>query len=173
MPSSPIYAQWDGVSFEPLMRHHNALNAEMVVGEIYRLNIENERSMASHGHMFASLHDAWMNLPENIASQFVNEDHFRNRGLIETGWYLQRDIACQSRAEAERWMRELRSRDEYAVFSIAVNVIVERIAKSQSMRAMGKADFQKSKQDVTEWAWSLAGISPETARAMRPGHDTR
>lgn len=157
-------AVWDGESYMPLARHRTALARDMVIGQRYRLSVDNERSMASHRQEFASLREAWDNLPEDIAARFENPEHFRKRGLIETGWYHQREIACQSKAEATRWMRELRLRDTYAVFSVVGFVIIERTAKSQSIKAMGKADFQKSKQDVLDWAWSLCGISPAEAR---------
>jgi len=159
-----IYARWTGTHFEPLQRHHNVLASEMVIGQIYRLDIDNERSMASHRHEFASLHEAWMNLPEDIAARYPSAEHFRKALLIQEGFYHQREIVCASNAEALRWMRELRLRDDYAGFSVAGNIIIERVAKSQSVKAMGKADFQRSKQAILDAAWSLVGISPETAR---------
>lgn len=164
MSAHEIYAIWDGEAFKPLARHSAMLDANMVAGQRYRLTIDNERSMASHRHEFASLKDAWANLPEDIAAQFPSEEHFRKHGLIHNGFYHQREIVCASTAEARRWMRELRMRDDYAIFSINGPVIIERIAKSQSVKAMGKGDFQRSKQALLDWAWSLCGISPELAR---------
>lgn len=159
-----IYARWTGTHFDPLKRHEGALSAEMVIGQIYRLDIDNERSMASHRHEFASLNEAWLNLPEDIAARFPSKEHFRKTLLIQEGFYHQREIVCGSNAEALRWMRELRLRDDFAAYSVAGNVIIERVAKSQSVKAMGKADFQRSKQAILDAAWSLAGISPAMAR---------
>jgi len=164
MSTYPIYATWDGEAFRPLPRHHNVLAATMVIGQIYRLDIDNDRSMASHRHEFASLKEAWLNLPETIALEYPSAEHFRKRALIATGWYHQKDMVGASNAEAFRWVREFKSRDDYAAYSVSGPVIIERIAKSQSVKAMGKGDFQKSKQDILDWAWSLCGISPETAR---------
>ena len=52
---------------EPLGRHHERCNELFVVGEIYRMNAVEERSLASHNHFFAALHDAWLNLPDEKA----------------------------------------------------------------------------------------------------------
>ncbi len=157
--NQPIHATWDGEAFQPLQRHHNLLTGEMVIGQVYRLEIDHDRSMPSHRHQFASLHDAWITLPENIAGQFPSFDHFRKRLLIECGFYHQRDIVCQSKSEAERWLRELRSRDDYAAYSVSRNVIVERVAQSQSIKAMGNAEFQRSKQAILDHAWGLCGLN--------------
>lgn len=162
--TSPIFATWEGDCFHPLKRHHNILAATLVIGQTYRLDIDNERSMASHRHEFASLKEAWLMLPENIAQEYASPEHFRKKLLIAEGFYHQRDIVCATNAEAIRWMRELRLRDDYAVYSVNGAVIVERVAKSQSVKAMGKADFQRSKQAILDRAWGLCGISPELAR---------
>ncbi len=164
MSAAPIFARWDGEGYKPLDRHHNMLGATMVVGQVYRLDIDNERGQRTHNHYFASLTEAWQNLPEGVAAQFDSVEHFRARGLIECGFYNQREFVCASRAEAERLVKFMRSGEGYAVYSLVAASVVERTPKSQSMRAMGKADFQQSKQAVLDWGWSLCGISPETAR---------
>lgn len=164
MTAIVIPCKWSGEAFEPLPRFHNIVNASFVVGEIYTLVPTEERSHRSHNHYFAALGEAWQNLPEGIGSQFDSVEHFRARGLIENGFYNQREFVCSSRAEAERLVKFMRNGGGFAVYSMVAATVIERTPKSQSLKAMGRADFQQSKQAVLDWAWSLVGISPETAR---------
>lgn len=67
-----------------------------------------QRSQVSHDHFFAVVHDAWMNLPEHLASQWPSPDHLRRYCLVRAGFCDQRSIVCASRAEALRWVTEMR-----------------------------------------------------------------
>lgn len=108
--TTPILCTWDGEAFRPHPHHHNAVNAQFVVGQTYIMAEMQERSIASHQHEFASLRDAWANLPENISADFPTPEHLRKRALVETGWYHQNDIVCSTNAEAIRWIQRLRAR---------------------------------------------------------------
>lgn len=160
MTAPVIPCRWTGDSLAPINRFHNIANAHFVVGEVYNIAVVEQRSMKSHAHLFASVTEAWRNLPERLDSEFPTEDHFRKRGLIQCGFFYQQEIACATRAEAVRWMEILRKRDQHAVYSISGNIIVERIAKSQSLKAMAKDEFERSHQALVEWAWGLVGIKP-------------
>ena len=70
--------------------------------------------------------------------------------------------------EARKLLAFLRPMDEFAVFSIAGPVVIERKAKSQAKKAMGGPTFQKSKSDVLEWASALVGVTPSDI----PEHET-
>ena len=119
-------------------------------GEKYRLGVIEERSASSHNHYFAVLHEAYINLPEKISERFLNEDHFRYDCLIEAGFYDERSMVCGSKAQAQRFAAFLKPINEYARLVVSGCVVIERTAKSQSMSAMGKKDFQASKQAVLE-----------------------
>lgn len=143
-------------------RSPKVCDERLVVGELYRCDIIEERSLASHQQYFASIHDKWMSLPDAIATRFPSADALRKHALIETGWRRERRFACSDAQEARRLAKFLTPQsvdDDYAVISIAGNIVIEWRATSQSYRAMPrKGDFQKSKQDVLDWIDELLGI---------------
>lgn len=124
-----------------------------------------ERSTNTHNHYFAALHDAWQNLPEGIADEFISFDQFRATALIATGYYNERRVICATAEDAERLAAFIRPINPLAIISVHGNAIVERTAKSQRYRAMDKAEFRKSKEAVLAWAWGLCGVDPETGNA--------
>lgn len=134
-------------------------------GTRYMLVEQQERSAQSHAHYFASLHEAWMNVPEEIAHEFPTFDKFRASALIATGFYNERQIICPSAAEAERMAAFMQPLDPLAIISWNGPAVIARTAKSQSYRAMDKAEFRKSKEAVLAWAWNLVGVDPETGNA--------
>ena len=158
MPAITLSMQWDGEAFRPLPRFAKVADQNFTIGETYTMTEVQERSRNSHNHYFADLQNAYGTLPENIAAQFENVEHFRAHGLIECGFYNQREFICSSRREADRIVKFLSAGAGYAVFSVTHCAIVERTPKSQSMRAMGKADFEASKRAVLEWAWHMVGL---------------
>lgn len=158
---TPMIYRWSGEAMEPLARFHNAANAEFVVGETYTLVEQHERSQASHNHFFAALNDAWLNLPEGEAERFPTAEHLRKWALVRAGWRNEITIACASKAEAARKISDLKSLDDYAVVIARENLLIVYTAKSQSVKAMGKADFQKSKDDVLGVVADLIGVAPE------------
>ena len=158
-----IIYEWDGEAMRPLPRFHNLANAEFVVGERYRCEVQEDRSSVSHKHQFAWLHEAWLTLPEHVAARFMNEDQLRKHGLISGGFCDSTTIVCASRAEAERWCKHLRSREPDTVVSINGNVLVQFTAWSQSRRAMDAKTFQRSKQAVLDYVEGLLGIERRSA----------
>jgi len=154
----PQEFHWDGSAMVP----HNRRLAERQysAGEIYRLGVIEERSTASHNHEFAALHEAWLNLPEELAVQYPTETHLRKAALIATGWRDTQTYACGTRAEALRWAERLKPLDEFSLVYVTGTTVTRCIAKSQSQRAMGKSDWEKSKADVLEYVASLIGTSP-------------
>jgi hypothetical protein len=163
MTTAPIYAEWTGEAFMPPTRFRKALDASLVVGERYKLEIIEERSAKSHAHYFAQLHDIWMSLPDHEAERFPTVDHLRAYALIREGFRETRDIVASSKAEAQRIAAFVRPMDEYAVVIVKDCVVRVATARSQSMRAMGKSDFQRSKDAVLSYAASLIGVKAEEA----------
>lgn len=156
----PILYAWTGTAMEPLKRFHNAVNALFVIGQVYNLEVIEERSSASHRHYFASLHDAWLNLPEDQAERFATSEHLRKFALIKTGFADSRQMVCSSKAEAIRFAAFVRPCDEYALVTVAGQVVTIYTAQSQSTKAMGKKRFQESKDAVLEYVSSLIGVDP-------------
>lgn len=160
-----IIFEWTGEEMRPLPRFHNLANAEFVVGERYRCEVQEDRSWVSHKHQFAWLHEAWLTLPEHIARRFLNEDQLRKHGLIAGGFCDSVTVPCASRAEAERWYKHLRAREPDTIISITGNVLVQFTAWSQSRRAMDAKTFQRSKQAVLDYVAGLLEAEPEARAA--------
>lgn len=120
------------------------------------------RSKVSHDHFFAQLADLYHTMPEEVTERLPTFEHFRKFCLIRTGWRNEMSYPCATRAEAERWARNLRPLDEFSIVTVTGATVIVWTAQSQSMKAMGKERFQKSKDDVLGYAYSLIGISPDT-----------
>lgn len=155
---APILFRWSGEAMVPLPRFHNAVNAEFVVGEVYPLVVEAQRSTASHNHFFAAVADLWANLPETIAHRWPTPEHLRKFALVQTGFRDERTHVCASKAEAQRLRAFAAPLDEYAVVVVHEATVVVMTAKSQSRKAMGAADFQRSKTAVLDYVSDLIGL---------------
>lgn len=160
MNAPPLIFQWDGESMVP--QSAKMADRYYVVGETYRLAVEEERSTQTHNHEFAFLADAFKNLPENIADQFASVEHFRKRLLIDAGFYDETLIDVGTNAGAIRVASAWRKSDDFAHVVVRGGFVCVRTAKSQSRRAMKKAEFQASKQAILELASAMIGVTSET-----------
>lgn len=158
--TNEVIFEWSGEAMVPLARFHNLVNAEFVVGEKYRMEVQEVHSWLSHKHQFAWLHGAWLSLPEGIASRFKNEEQLRKHALIDGGFCDSKTIVCATKAEAERWFDVLTGDDPYCIVTVKGNVLTRYTAQSQSMRAMGKSDFQRSKEHVLNYVAALLEADP-------------
>lgn len=155
---TPILCAWTGEAFSP-SGHTWAKRADerFVVGQQYLVEAQEPRSLQSHNHYFAALTDAWQNLPEHLADNFPSADHLRRWALIKAGYRDERSIVCASKAEAKRLVAFIKPIDDYAVVVAHEAVVVVLTAKSQSMKAMGKRDFQASKEAVLQIISGMIG----------------
>lgn len=151
---------WDGECFVPHKRFQQECDRRFTVGQGYLLAPQEHRSAASHRHYFASINEAWLNLPESEAARFPTAEHLRRFALIRTGYADQRQLVASSKAEARRLAAFVRPMDEYAIVSVEGCPVTVFTAQSQSMKAMGKARFQASKQAVLDWVANLIGTTP-------------
>lgn len=164
--TTPLTFRWEGDSFVPANRFMaNRADQEFVIGQTYRLVEHHERSGESHRHYFAALHEAWQNLPEKAAERFPTSEHFRKFALIKTGHYDKEILVATTPEEARKFAAFLKPIDEFAIVTVEGCTVSRYTPKSQSLRAMGKKDFQKSKQDVLDYAASLIGVEPEQLKA--------
>jgi hypothetical protein len=143
----PIACRWDGEAFRPLPRLARLADEHYAIGEVYHLVVEKERSPKSHRHYFAMIKEAWENLPEDEL-RFPTSEHLRKWALIRAGFCDHKQIVCATKAEAVRWTPVLAAADTYAVVVPRGPVVTVYTAKSQSVKAMGAADFQASKDAV-------------------------
>jgi hypothetical protein len=161
MSAPPITFRWSGEAMEPVGRFSRECDRVYTVGEKYTLVEHQDRSQRTHNHYFASLSEAWANLPEDQAERFPTVDHLRKFALIKRGFADQADFVASSKAEAIRLAAFLRSFDEYAVVTIRDNVVTRWTAKSQNRRSMGAKAFAESKNAVLDYCASLIGVAPE------------
>jgi hypothetical protein len=155
----PLEFVWAEGAMRPLDRFQKRAAGQYVEGEVYRLGVVEERSSNSHSHYFASVTEAWRNLPEGAAEQFQTADHLRKFALIKCGFFNVRTVALGSQAEAERVASFVKPLDEYAIVTVTGAVVSIYTAKSQSYRAMPKGEFQQSKQAVLDYLASMVGVS--------------
>jgi len=152
---------WDGESFTPRRGFAKQADALYVVGETYRLEPVEDRSAVSHRHYFASINEAWSNLPEDQVERFPTAEHLRKWCLIKAGYADSCQIVAASRAEALRLAAFIRPMDTYAVVTVDGPVVTRWTAHSQSLRAMGKKVFQESKDAVLGILAGLIGVTAD------------
>lgn len=135
---------------------------QYVIGERYRLTEWHDRSEVTHAHQFAWLAEAWRNLPERYAMEpwAQTPEHLRKYSLIRCGFCKTDTYACGSKAEAERWARNLRPLDEYTIVTVQGTTVYRYSAESQAHRAMGAKRFQQSKQAILEFIAGLLEVDP-------------
>lgn len=149
MTIPPIKFIWDGESLTPSRQFMARLaDQHLVIGETYTMVEHHERSMKSHNHFFASVAEAWGNLPDHMLDEFPSPEHLRKKALIRKGYCDERSIVCASKAEAMRLAAFMKPMDDYAIIVAREAVVTVYTAKSQKIKAMGARDFQKSKEDV-------------------------
>ena len=161
--NGPLTFVWDGQAMKPATSYIAKKAAEQFKpGEKIIFEQVFERSPESHRHFFASVHEAWLNLPEKYRLEYPTSEHLRKRALILSGFHTRQDFVCRDGKEAARTAAVIRSLDEYALVVTEGNVVSRLVAKSQRGNAMRKAEFQESKHKVLEYVWGLCGVDAET-----------
>ena len=156
---SPILCDWTGEAFQPRRAFMGRCNEELVVHEVYRVEIRHERSHQSHNHYFACIHEAWLNVPDNQADRWPTEDHLRKWALIQAGYRDVRSIVADSNAQAHRIATLIRQIDDYSVVVVSGHAVEVLTATSQKLNAMGREEFQQSKDAVLAILANLVEVS--------------
>jgi len=163
--NAPIIYEWTGETFKPLPHYAKRCDAELVVGERYRLEAVAERSRVSHNHQFAAIDEAWHQLPEHLLAAYPSPEHLRKHALIRAGYCLMQHHACATRAEALRTAELVRAREPYSIVESRGNVVTIYTARSQSRRAMpSRKEFEDSKQKALAWVANLIGVTLQELR---------
>jgi len=157
---TPLPFFWDGSAMVPPSRFAKQADQQFVIGETYTLAEVQDRSSASHRHYFALINDAWMNLPEAQGERFPSAESLRKYALVKAGYRDERSIVCASKAEAHRVASFIKPMDEYAIVFVFEATVTVYTAKSQSVRAMGKAEFQASKDAVIAVLAEMIDVAP-------------
>lgn len=165
---SPLPFMWDGEAMQVRPGFQRQADQQFCVGESYRLAPVEDRSDVSHNHEFAWLRDAWASLPEALSDRFPSPAVLRKWALIQAGFCTVTDHVCQFKTEARRTAEILRAQtDDYAVVLIEGTVVRVLKAKSQSRKAMDKAEFQASKTAIMEIVAGLLDVPVETLADLR------
>lgn len=163
---TPLPFQWDGEALRVLPGFQRQADEVFIIGERYRMAPFEDRSEVTHRHEFAWLREAWANLPEALSPNFPSPEVLRKWALIQAGYCTVTDHVCQFRTEAKRTAEILRRQtDDYAVVLIEDRTVRVLKAKSQSRRAMNKAEFQASKEAILDIVAGLIGVTPEALAA--------
>ena len=139
---------WRDGAFVPEGRTALFCHDEFGEGEVVTFERHEERSVNSHNHYFACINEAWSNLPE-ADSRFPNPEALRKWALIRSGWCTEASVVCDSPEQA-RTIAAFMGYSEGVVVVVRDNVVKRYVAKSQSLKAMNKEDFQRSKSDVLD-----------------------
>ena len=161
MTSAVILFNWDGEHMVPARGHAKRCDEKFTVGELYRMEVSEERSHRSHRHYFAAVHEGWMNLPEHLAERFPSPDHLRKYCLIKEGFCQSRELAFDRVTSAQAGAMALREMDPYAVILLRGATAIVYRAKSQNLKSMNKAEFQKSKDAVLGKISEMLGVTVE------------
>lgn len=159
MNTGPVKFIWEGDAMKPAAPYYQKLaDKYFCIGEAYMMAEHQERSAKSHNHFFASIADAWGNLPDNLLAEYPSVEHLRKKALIRRGYCDERSIVCASKSEAIRIAAFVRPMDEYGIVIASEAVVKVLTAQSQSRKAMGAKVFQESKTAVLEFIDELLGL---------------
>lgn len=161
--------RWSGDSMEPLSRFRKECDTEFVIGEVYLLEKYEERSGVSHRHLFASVATAWQNLPDDVGIPFASPDALRKYALIKAGFCDCNTLVCSSNKEAQKVAAFIRPIDGFSIVAVNGSSISHYTAKSQSMKAMGKAEFQRSKDEVLRILAEMLGTTVPALQSAGSG----
>lgn len=161
MRRRPITVIYNGVSFMPEGKDVAYCQFMFGAGQVFIIDPEQERDMNSHRHYFAALKEAWKNLPEELERKYPTEDIFRKKLLIETGYFHMDEIICDTARDAATVAAFMAPLDPSTTIVVRGNCIRKFTARSQSIQAMGREEFQKSKWDVLNLAASLIHVTPK------------
>jgi hypothetical protein len=149
--------QWDGESLVPANQvWAGRADRDLVVGEKYMVAEYSDRTKRSHDHFFAAVDEAFQNLPESVADRFRDSEHMRKIALVECGYYTETIQHFTTKQDAIR--AAALATEDGAVVSVYRTYCIKRVPMSQSYRAMGKAQFQESKDKVLQWISDLIGV---------------
>jgi hypothetical protein len=163
----PIPCRWDGDAMVPVKGYAGKCDQQWVIGQVYAVDTEESRSKAAHNRYFATIHDIWKTLPDDLIARYPTSDHMRKSGLIATGYCMVKAFPFTSAAQ----MRALRPllasiANEFTEYENQGATLLVKEPESQSHKAMGKTRFNASVTAVENWAAALVGATGDEARGV-------
>lgn len=167
--TATVRLRYEGIGEFRVLSNYWASRADrdFVVGEVYQMVEQHDRSANSHRHYFAALATGWDNLPDTMRDEFPTAEHLRKKLLVRAGYADERSIVCASKSEAQRVAAFVKPMDEYAVVTVREAVVRVFTAQSQSVKAMGAKAFQESKQAVLDQLDDLLGVDRGSTASAR------
>jgi len=156
-----FWARWNGATFVPL--RPELCERQFYPDQRVLLEAHHERSYQRHKAYFASLADAWQSL---ASDRWPTPEHLRKFALIRTGWRDERIFPCDSPEQAERMAVWLKPFDQFAVIATEGTLVRAWTARSQSYKAMGRDEFNRSMDDVLDYVAGLLGIPKDVLAAQ-------
>lgn len=147
---------WRDGAFVPEGRTAMFCDQEFGEGEVVTFERHEERSVNSHNHYFACINEAWNNLPE-ADERFPNPEALRKWALIRSGYCTEASVVCDSPEQAHT-VAAFMGYSEGVIIVVRDNIVKRYVAKSQSLKAMNKEEFQRSKSDVLDTIAELIAV---------------
>jgi len=166
MTAALVLFTWDGEAMQPGSRFAKVCDEKFTVGEVYRMEVNEARSGQSHRHYFASIQEMWENLPEDQCDRFPSPEHLRKYALCRAGYCTSHSIVLAEEADAKDTARAIREAAPFSVLTVKGNVVQIFAPASQSLKAMGKEEFQKSKDAVFDVLAKMIGVKQQSTGQM-------
>ena len=164
--AATIRCRWAGGVLIPVGNYAMAAACDaMSEGDTVLVSIDHPRSMNSHRHQFAEIRTMFEHLPERLQKMpwAATPETLRKHALIASGFHDTFTVDCGTKAAAERIMPRLNDAERrahgYAIGQVRGPVVTIWTPRSQSVRAMGGAEFQRSKQAALAWIEVQAGFT--------------
>ena len=168
-----LVVKWDGECLHPVGTFLDRMRKEFQPGDRLVLEPYEERSMASHKQYFAAVREAWKNLPEDAAARYDTPEKLRRWALIKAGFCDETFFDFETEKKAHAVAAMMRKLDELAIVIVKNNQIRICRAKSQSLHAMGKDDFEASKRAVLDILSGTIGVSRKALEQEGKVRDAR
>jgi len=155
-PPRRFVMMWRDGAFIPSDRIKGYFDEAFGEGEVVTFERHEERSTASHNHYFACVQEGWNNLPEQD-ERFPTPDALRKWALIKNG-YCTKTEAVLDTPEQAATVAAFTGNAEGVIIVVRGNVVTKYTAMSQSTAAMGKSEFNKSKNMVLDTIAELIAV---------------
>ena len=123
-------------------------DGHFTIGQLYPLVPHEERSMRAHSFFFARLNELWGTLHEDLAAEYPSPTILRRKALIWKGYCDIEEHVWATHEDAVQAATLVKRRDAYCIVAVSGRVLRVSTARSQSVQAMGKEEFNRSIQDV-------------------------
>lgn len=158
--------EWNGQAFLPLPHFKAKCEAELVVGEVYRLEAVPEISKKERGFYHACLSNAWKNLPEDIAPSYPTTESLRKRALLAAGFSTKIEKEFATERDAINAAALAAPLDEYTYIKVTGKTVLVVTPESQSEATMGAERWRLSKDRVLDVVSRLIGVDVTTLKSQ-------